>query len=274
MIRKAIIPAAGKGRRVKALSRGVAKEMLHVGGKPMIQRAVEMHVRSGIERIAVILSPEKQSIRDFLTSNRFGPEDREFRNLLERVELVFFEQAEPLGVAQAVSLARDFVGKEPFALVMPDCFLFSKVPFLSQLIRIYSKRPKAMIGFVRLDRNRSSQFGNVGLLRVEPVEPPLYRILELSDKETGSVRFSEQTRPKGFAGGIYGPDYFDLIRKEPAASGEIDDVPIHQDLVRGGKLYGVELEGTAFDLGIPEGYRFAERFFSMTRNSSNMNGSR
>ena len=274
MIRKAIIPVAGKGRRMKALSGGLPKEMLSVGGKPMIQRALEMHIRSGVERIAVILSPWKQSVRDFLTSNRFDPENREFRDLLERVELVFFEQAQPLGVAHAVSLCRDFIGKDPFALVMPDCFLFSNVPFLAQLIRIYGKHPVTMIGFVQLERSRSSQFGNVGLLRVEPVEPPLYRIHELSDKKSGSVQFKEARQAKGFAGGIYGPDYFELIPKERVTSGEIDDVPIHKELIRRGRLYGVELEGVPFDLGIPEGYRYAERFLSLTRNSSNIKGSR
>ncbi|MBI4772769.1 MAG: NTP transferase domain-containing protein [Deltaproteobacteria bacterium] len=272
MIRKAVIPAAGRGRRMLEFSHGLPKELLSVGGKSMIQRAVEMHVRSGIERIAVVLSPDKQSIRDLLASKRFA--DPRFRELLDQVELVFFEQAEPLGVAHAVSLAREFIGKEPFALVMPDCLLVSETPFLSQLVQVYSKRPVDMIGFVWLEQSRSMQFGNVGLLRVEPVEPPLYRILELSDKGAGSVNFSEPIHPKGFAGGIYGPDYFDLIPAEPGRTGEIDDVPIHQDLIRSGRLYGVELVGIAFDLGNPEGYRAAERFFSTSRNSSNMNGSR
>jgi len=272
MVRKAVIPAAGKGRRMQELSHGLPKELLPVGGKPMIQRAIEMHVRSGIEQMAVVLSPEKHSIRDLLTSKRFA--DPEFCVLLDHVELVFFEQVEPLGVAHAVSLAHDFIGKEPFALVMPDCFLFSETPFLSQLVQIYHKRPLDMIGFVRLEQSRSTQFGNVGLLRLEPVEPPLYRILELSDKKAGSVEFSGPVHPKGFAGGIYGPDYFDLIPSGPGRSGEMDDVPIHQDLIRRGRLYGVELEGAPFDLGNPEGYRAAERFFSPIRNSSNMNGSR
>jgi len=262
-IRRAVIPAAGRGTRVRGLAGILPKEMLPVRGKPMIQRAVEMHVASGISQITVILSPRKEIIRRFLMGADTGlPEDSgadpEFLHLLQGVDLHFRMQHAPLGVAHAVSLANDFVGDEPFALIMPDCYLHSETPFLRQLIRMYEAHPVDMIGFFWLERQRAHEFGNVGLLDVTPLDPPLFKVRALSDKAPGVPRFSGRRQPKGFGGGIYSPRYFDLIASKPSKpGGEIDDVPIHQNLIRKGSLFAVELEGTPFDLGNAAGYKAA-----------------
>ncbi len=260
---KAVIPAAGRGLRMRSISGGTPKEMLIVGGKPMILRALEMHLACGITQIAVLVSPEKMWMKEYLSglirdADSFSSFSRDGRRA---AELLFIEQEEPLGVAHAVSLSREFVGNHPFALVMPDSLLAAPVSFLAQLLKVYSQYPVDTIGFFRLERSRAHEFGNVGLLEVEPVAPPLYRVLHLSDKNSGTVRFEGENHAKGFAGGIYGPGYFDLIPRANPAGGELDDVPIHQELIHRGALYGVELEGIPFDLGNPAGYLSAARYF-------------
>jgi UTP--glucose-1-phosphate uridylyltransferase len=267
---KAILPAAGLGTRMRSVSGGLPKEMLVVGSKPMIQHAVEMHARSGIEEIAVILHPEKEILRDFLEGKpipnlRADPRDSEFNHIRANLSFHFFYQLHRRGVVDAALLARGFIRQEPFAMVMPDCLLFAEQPFLAQILTHFPPQAKGVIGFIMLERERAHQFGNVGLLKVRPERGPLYRIEELSDKASGSVTFSEQTRAKGFGGGVYTADYFEYVPFALKKMGrELDDVPIHQEMAARGELFGVLLEGEAFDLGLVEGYRAASRYCSGT----------
>jgi len=270
-VKKAIIPAAGLGTRMRSVSGGLPKEMLAVGSKPMIQHAVEMHVRSGIEEIAVILHPEKEIIRDFLEGKPLSnlvhdSRDRDFNHIRACLSFHFFYQINRRGVVDAALLARQFVQNEPFAMIMPDCILFSDQPFLGQILAHLPPQATGVIGFIILEKDRAHQFGNVGLLKVQPEKSPLYRIEELSDKASGSVTFSGQTHPKGFGGGVYTSDYFEYVSAASKGKGlELDDVPIHQEMTARGKLFGVLLEGKAFDLGTVEGYRAADRFRAETK---------
>jgi UTP--glucose-1-phosphate uridylyltransferase len=265
-IKKAIIPAAGLGSRVRSISKNLPKEMLFVGTKPMIQHAVEMHAGSGVEQIAVILHPEKEMIRDFLEGKPLphlthDSRDKTFYNLLAGLSLQFFYQKERRGVVEAVLLARDFIDNEPFSLIMPDCLLFSDTPFIAQLIAQTPPQVTGVIGFIMLEQERAHLFGNVGLLQVYPATGRLYRIVELSDKAADPVKFSGAVHAKGFGGGIYTPDYFDYVQFAVRKHGsEVDDVPIHQEMAARSELFGVLLEGMAFDAGTPEGYHATHKF--------------
>ena len=261
---KAVIPAAGLGSRVRAVARDLPKELLSVGGKTIIQHSIEMHVSSGIGELAIILHPEKTAVMDFLEGNTVLTStvpitcSAEFRSLLKNVSLHYFFQRERNGVVDAVMRARKFVGDEYFGLFMPDCILFSECPFPTQVMNWFPYEASGVIGFLMLDKAREGQFGNVGLLSVSHCNGPLYRIDSLSDKLPGTVSFDEDAHPKGFGGGIYSPDYFDrasVLERHPGR--ELDDVPIHQDLARDKKLFGVQLEGVTFDVGNIDGFRAA-----------------
>ncbi len=242
--------------------------MLLVGSKPLIQWSVEMHILSGFRELAIILHPEKNQIREYIENGvTRGPGGElfrapgYFRGMLRRASIRFYYQRERTGVVSAALLASDFVAGEPFALVMPDCLLFSREPFLAKHSITLRPKPDGTIGFLMLEKGRAVQFGNVGLLTVRHEKGPLYRIDELSDKGQGKVSFREPLRAKGFAGGIYAPDYFDYARTtRPSESGELDDVPIHQAMARKGGLFGVKLDGAAFDAGNPAGFYAANRY--------------
>jgi UTP--glucose-1-phosphate uridylyltransferase len=174
----------------------------------------------------------------------------------------FLVQPEPKGVADAISLARNFVGNDPFGCIMPDCLLFSEEPFLSQLMDSFSKHHKNIIGTVNVNRTEAKRYGNVGLLETNPLDDTCFFIQSLSVKSGTPLDLSKgQSIKKGFGGGIYLPEYFgfiDMLR--PDSSGEIDDVPIHHMLIRENNLLGVTLKGAAFDTGHPAGYRAAVRY--------------
>jgi len=266
-VTKAVIPAAGLGTRLKPLTAHMPKELLPIGEKPMIQYTLEMYMASGISELCIITSPQKGLIKDFVTGDWLPPalpfsRDEVFYKNLGRCRTVFLSQKEPKGVADAISLARDFVDNQPFACVMPDCLLFSKKPMAKQLMRAFRRCKTNVMGTIFIRGEDTRRFGNVGVLQTEEADDGCPAIISLSDKKEeplsgnpGAVIY------KGFGGGIYLPEYFHLLEATRAyAEGELDDVPIHQILVGKGTLVGIPLEGVAFDAGHPLGYRAAARF--------------
>ncbi len=262
-VRKAIIPAAGLGTRVRTIAGDLPKELLTVAAKPLIVHAIEGLVASGIRYIAVVISPSKASIRKFLLGDPpdfLAPQlDGHLRVLFRTCEFGFFVQPEPTGLADAVSLCREFVDNEPFALVMPDNILVDGLPVVSQMIPFFSRFPQDMIGALHLHSEVSSLFGNVGILETEPMPGESERILKVasfSDKIRDPLRIPADTCVlKNFGGSIHLPDFFDVIEQcRPNVAGELDDVPVLQTIARDKELLAVVLKGSGFDVGNPAGY--------------------
>jgi UTP--glucose-1-phosphate uridylyltransferase len=266
-VTKAVIPAAGLGTRLRPLTRHIPKELLPIGGKPIIQHAVEMHMAAGIHEFFIIISPEKLQLKDFLTGDWTPPalpfeKDLRFFDQLQRCHLVFATQTAPAGVADAVGLAKAFVGDEPFACIMPDCLLFSDKPHIQQLLPALQRHKKSVIGAILITGAESQRFGNVGILSTQEIDGGCLLITSLSDKTRKPLPANPgETICKGFGGGIYVPEYFDLIEAiRPQAQDEVDDIPIHHALIEQGKLIGVVLQGAAFDTGHPLGLRAAAHY--------------
>jgi UTP--glucose-1-phosphate uridylyltransferase len=263
MVRKAVIPAAGLGTRVRAIAGELPKELLLVAAKPLIVHAIEGLAACGIRQIAVVISPAKDSIRRFLLGE--SPQflapylDAHLRVLLRSCDFSFFVQKNPAGVADAVSLCREFVGDEPFVLVMPDNVLLDGLPPVAQLLPFFSQYPQDLIGTIRLPADEAFRFGNVGFLEARALSeesPRLLKVSRYSDKERGTVQVpSDVSVLKSFGIGICLPHFFDFIERwRPHAQGEVDDVPVIQAIIREKRLLAVLLEGNGFDVGNPEGY--------------------
>ncbi|NVM20876.1 MAG: NTP transferase domain-containing protein [Desulfobacterales bacterium] len=263
-VKKAVIPAAGLGTRLRPLTAHMPKELLPVGGKPMIQYTLEMYMASGISEFCIITSSCKPLLKDFITGDWNPPSlpfqwDAALYRRLKDCRTLFVTQENPCGVADAVSLARDFVGNEPFACIMPDCLLFSVIPHAKQLIDAFQRYEKNVIGMVMIKGDDVRRFANVGVLRADKLDHGFFSIRSLSDKKRKPLAVKPvETVHKGFGGGIYLPEYFDLVEDiRSGVRGEVDDVPVHQILVERGDLLGGLLEGAAFDAGHPLGFRAA-----------------
>lgn len=263
IVRKGIIPAAGLGTRVRAIAGDLPKELLTVGAKPLIVHAIEGLAASGIRQIGVVISPAKESIRQFLLGEPpefLAPQlDAHLRVLLRACTFRFFVQPSPLGVADAVSLCRDFVNDEPFALVMPDNILLDGLPVVSQMIPFFSREPRDMLGALRLEAEQASRFGNVGILETEVISEESKKILSvsgISDKISGPLHIpAGESALKNFGGSIFLPHFFDYIEKlRPHIEGELDDVPVVQAILKEKGLLAVALEGNGFDVGNSAGY--------------------
>jgi UTP--glucose-1-phosphate uridylyltransferase len=266
-VTKAVIPTAGIGTRLIPLTNHTPKELLPIGGKPIIQYALEKHMAADISEFCIIISPDKPHLHDFITGNWNPPalpfeKDAIFYSQLEQCRIVFVTQSHPKGVADAVGLAEGFVENEPFICIMPDCLLFSEESHPQQLLHAFEKYKKSVIGTIIIESANVERFGNVGLLRTERLDEECFLITSLSDKDPEPMTAKPgEGIHKGFGGGIYLPEYFELLEETRAhAKGEIDDVPIHQALVEQGRLLGVLLEGKAFDVGHPLGLRAAAHY--------------
>ena len=263
IVRKGIIPAAGLGTRVRAIAGDLPKELLTVAAKPLIVHAIEGLAASGIRQIGVVISPAKDSIRQFLMGEPpefLAPQlDAHLRVLLRACTFSFFVQPSPLGVADAVSLCRDFVDDEPFALVMPDNILFDGLPAVSQMIPFFSREPRNMLGALRLEADQASRFGNVGILETEAISDQSKKIMSVSrfsDKISSPLHIpAGESVLKNFGGSIFLPHFFDYIeRLRPYVEGELDDVPVVQAMIKEKGLLAVTLEGNGFDVGNSAGY--------------------
>jgi UTP--glucose-1-phosphate uridylyltransferase len=263
IVRKGIIPAAGLGTRVRAIAGDLPKELLTVAAKPLIVHAIEGLAASGIRQIGVVVSPAKESIRQFLLGEPpefLAPQlDAHLRVLLRACKFSFFVQQSPLGVADAVSLCRDFIDDEPFALVMPDNILLDGLPVVSQMIPFFSREPLDMLGALRLEAEQASRFGNVGILETEAISDESKKIVSVrrfSDKNSSPLHIpAGDSVLKNFGGSIFLPHFFDYIEKVRAhIEGELDDVPVVQAIIKEKGLLAVALEGDGFDVGNSAGY--------------------
>lgn len=263
IVRKGIIPAAGLGTRVRAIAGDLPKELLTVAAKPLIVHAIEGLAASGIRQIAVVISPAKESIRQFLLGEPpefLAPQlDAHLRVLLRACTFSFFVQPSPLGVADAVSLCRDFVDDEPFALVMPDNILLDGLPVVSQMIPFFSRKPRDMLGALRLETEQASRFGNVGILETEEISDEsskIARVSRFSDKLNSPLHIpAGESVLKNFGGSIFLPHFFDYIEElRPNIEGELDDVPVVQAMIKEEGLWAVALGGNGFDVGNSAGY--------------------
>lgn len=262
-VRKAVIPAAGLGTRVRGIAGDLPKELLTVAAKPLIVHAIEGLAASGVRQIGVIISPVKESIRQFLLGN--PPEflapllDAHLKVLFKACEFSFFVQPEPTGLADAVSLCREFVGNEPFALIMPDNILLDGLPVVTQLIPFFAREGGDILGAINLEAEEASRFANVGILEAEVIpgmSPRFRKVSEFSSKTGDPLSVPPGAKLlKNFGGSIFLPHFFDYIEESrPNAKGELDDVPVIQAILREEELRVVVLEGNGFDVGNPAGY--------------------
>lgn len=168
-VRKAIIPAAGLGTRFLPATKAMPKEMLPIVDKPTIQYIVEEAVASGIEDIIIVTGKGKRAIEDHF-DHAFELEqnliEKEKYDLLEKVrfssnlaDIHYIRQKEPKGLGHAVWCARSFIGNEPFAVLLGDDIVQSKIPCLRQLIDQYEETSSSVIGVQQVSEDVTHRYG-------------------------------------------------------------------------------------------------------------------
>ena len=257
-IRKAVIPAAGLGTRFLPVTKAVPKELLPLFDKPLIQYAVEEAVSSGIEEIVLVTSEDKESLEKY-----FKPDPQLEQSLKGKVEPEIFDQMkrlgemaqvtsvlqeQPLGLGHAVLTARDAVGDEPFAVILPDDVVFHQTPALAQMMEVHQRRGGGVIAVEEVPPERVSSYG---VIDGEPISVGESRILGLVEKPPTE----EAPSNLAIVGRYILPSaVFDALeRTEPGAKGEIQLTDGLSILLESHALFAYTLKGERHDGGTPIG---------------------
>ena len=261
-VRKVVIPAAGLGTRFLPATKSMPKEMLCVVDKPIIQYAVEEAVASGIEHVIIVTGRSKSSMEDHFdisyelenTLRERGKLDlvREARKVSDLASVSYVRQKEPLGLGHAVLAARDLVGNEPFAVMLPDDLIDSPGrPALGQMIEVFERDGDPVIALLKVAMEDISAYGVIRGDR-DAKDPRVHLLKELVEKPKREDAPSDLAIIGRY---ILTPDIFDdLVATARDKSGEIQLTNGLRALVRRRRLLGYEFEGRRYDAGQKLGF--------------------
>lgn len=257
-VKKAIIPAAGLGTRFLPATKAMPKEMLPIVDKPTIQYIVEEAVASGIEDIIIVTGKGKRSIEDHfdhafeLENNLFSKGKFDLLDEVRRssnVEIHYIRQKEARGLGHAVWCARNFIGNEPFAVLLGDDIVQSEVPCIRQLVEQYEQVEKSVIGVQTVPSEQTHRYGVVA---------PLEKFGRLHE-----VSYFVEKPPAGQAPSnlaimgryVLTPEIFSYLElQEEGAGGEIQLTDAIQKLNESQGVYAYDFEGTRYDVGEKLGF--------------------
>ncbi len=267
-VRKAVITAAGWGTRFLPITKAQPKEMLPLVTKPLIQYSVEEAINSGIEQIIMITAPGKRAIEDYFNRSfelehfleRKGETNllKEARELSSLADICYIRQKEQLGLGHAILTAKEIVGKEPFAVLLPDDIIDSKVPVLKQMIEAYEQYKTNIIAVERIASQDTVKYG---IIEPEKISGHIHQVLDLIEKPAPAQAPSNL----GVVGKyILMPQIFDALEVTPPGKNqEIQLTDALQLLLKQQAVYAYEFEGVRYDSGTPLGWLKATLAFAL-----------
>lgn len=269
-VRKAVIPAAGLGTRFLPATKAQPKEMLPIVDKPTIQFIVEEAITSGIEAIIIVTGRNKRSIEDHFDKNlelEYALEKSEKYDLLELVEDIsnlvdihYIRQKEPKGLGHAIYCAREFIGDEPFAVLLGDDVVASQVPCLKQLMDVFETYNTTILGCQTVDREHVSKYG---IVDGTYVEDDLYKVKDLIEKPSVEEAPSNQAILGRY---IITPRIFSFLEHtKPGAGGEIQLTDALHALAKEEPMYAYNFKGRRYDVGNKLGYLEATVEYALQR---------
>lgn len=268
-IRKAVFPVAGLGTRFLPATKAMPKEMLTLVDRPLIQHAVDEARAAGIEQFIFVTSRGKGALEDHFDSNNDLKRTLEARDkqrelaILQTTEipsgdLLFARQRDPLGLGHAVWCARHLVGREPFAILLPDDVVLAKTPCLKQMIETYDEIGGNVVAVVDVPREQTNRYG---ILDIESDDGKLSKIKGLVEKPSPELAPSTLSIIGRY---ILQPEIFDeLESRRIGAGGEIQLTDSMARLIGRQPFHGMRYEGTRYDCGDKIGFIEANVAFSL-----------
>ncbi|HIE6037394.1 TPA: UTP--glucose-1-phosphate uridylyltransferase GalU [Staphylococcus aureus] len=258
-IKKAIIPAAGLGTRFLPATKAMPKEMLPILDKPTIQYIVEEAARAGIEDIIIVTGRHKRAIEDHFDSQKeleMVLKEKGKSELLEKVQystelanIFYVRQKEQKGLGHAISSARQFIGNEPFAVLLGDDIVESEVPAVKQLIDVYEETGHSVIGVQEVPEADTHRYGIIDPLTKNGRQ---YEVIKFVEKP------AQGTAPSNLA--IMGryvltPEIFDYLKTQKEGAGnEIQLTDAIERMNNDNQVYAYDFEGERYDVGEKLGF--------------------
>ncbi|MGB3627251.1 MAG: UTP--glucose-1-phosphate uridylyltransferase GalU [Henriciella sp.] len=260
-IRKAVLPVAGHGTRVLPASKSIPKELLPVVDQPVIQYVVDEAREAGIEHFVFVTGRGKGAIEDYF-DEAFELEHTlaskaskaEILKDVQRTKLPpgaasFTRQQAPLGLGHAVWCAKDIVGDEPFAVLLPDVILRAKPSALAQMVEAYDKVGGNVIAVNPVPEEQVSSYGVITPKSRDG------RLIEMSGMVEKPEREDAPSLLKITGRYILQPQIFGLLEDQgKGAGGEIQLTDAMVRLMESQAFYAYEFEGEEFDCGSKTGY--------------------
>lgn len=268
-IKKAVIPAAGLGTRFLPATKAQPKEMLPIVDKPAIQYIIEEAIEAGIEEILIITGRNKRAIEDHFdravelehTLKSQGKYD--LLGLVEELNNItihYVRQKEPRGLGHAILCARQFVGNEPFAVLLGDDIVDSPVPCLKQLIDVYDNYPGTVLGVQEVPVNKVSSYG---IVKPEKVKGSLWKVTDMIEKPAID---EAPSRLAVLGRYVIEPEIFNILEQTlPGRGGEIQLTDGLRQLAGQKSVYAYQFEGRRYDVGDKQGYLEATIEFALKR---------
>ncbi|MFP4697789.1 MAG: UTP--glucose-1-phosphate uridylyltransferase GalU [Eubacteriales bacterium] len=269
-IKKAIIPAAGLGTRFLPVTKAQPKEMLPIVDKPTIQYIIEEAVASGIEDIIIVTGRNKRSIEDHfdksieleLELERQGKEDllEIARRTSEIANIHYIRQKEPKGLGHAILVAKNFIGNEPFAVLLGDDIVISEKPCLLQMIEAYDEYKTSILGVQEVLKKNVNKYG---IIDSKHIENRIYKVNNMVEKP------SIEDAPSNIA--ILGryiitPRIFKYLETQGVGTGgEIQLTDSLKKLAEEEAMYAYDFIGKRYDVGNKLGFLQANIEFALRR---------
>ena len=269
-VRKAVIPAAGLGTRFLPITKSVPKELLPILDRPMLQYVVEEAAEAGIEEVIIVTARGKESIAAYfqpapvlearLAESGAVDLQEKVRRAASLASVSFVIQEQPLGLGHAVLTARDAVGDEPFAVMLPDDIIAHTPGALTQMLEV-ADRYNA--GVVAVEPAPWELVHNYGVVEAAQRGDRVYQVRRLVEKPPREEAPSNLTVVGRY---VLPPDIFECLeRTPPGAKNEIQLTDGMSLLLEDQSLYACEVLGTRYDGGTPLGLLRASLEFALAQ---------
>ncbi|OCP03386.1 MULTISPECIES: UTP--glucose-1-phosphate uridylyltransferase [unclassified Ensifer] len=270
-VRKAVIPVAGNGTRFLPATKAIPKEMLTIVDRPVVQYAVDEARQAGIEHIVFVTSRNKQAIEDHfddapelissLTRSGKSAQISELEQMLPRAGSVSFtRQQAPLGLGHAVWCARNLIGDEPFALLLPDMLCYGQRGCMAGLVDLYRQTGGNVVGVEQCAPEDASKYGIVGKGATVPYGFEVTQMVEKPRIGEAPSNFYLNGRY------ILQPQIFDILaHQQKGAGNEIQLTDGMLKLSQNQAFHAHPYDGRTFDCGSKEGFVAANVAFALAR---------
>ncbi|MCY1707467.1 UTP--glucose-1-phosphate uridylyltransferase GalU [Pannonibacter sp. SL95] len=269
-IRKAVLPVAGLGTRFLPATKAVPKEMLTIVDRPIIQHVVDEAREAGIEHIVFVTGRNKQVIEDHFDMAYELEDTLRRRNKTAALELLnsmrphagatsFTRQQEPLGLGHAIWCARDIIGNEPFAILLPDVIVKSQKSCLAQMVEVYNETGGNIIAVEEVPEDQTHQYGIVKLADgPRKAAMPITGMVEKPAPGTSPSNLMITGRY------ILQPEIFGLLSsQDKGAGGEIQLTDSMIKLMQSQSFTSLAFEGRSYDCGSKIGFLAANLAFGL-----------
>ena len=258
-VKKAVFPVAGMGTRFLPATKSSPKEMLPLIDKPLVQYVVEEAVDSGIEQILFVTGRGKRAIEDHfdisielethLLEKGKNKTLRAVREIADLVDIFYVRQKMAMGLGHAILCAKDFVGNEPFAVLLGDDIIDSERPCLRQLLDTFDVYNSSVLALEKVPMENISSYGCV---QAQSISERIFEILDMVEKPKQEEAPSDMAIIGRY---VLTPRIFGILeQQEPGKGGEIQLTDAILTLSKEEKVYGCLFEGLRHDCGDKLGF--------------------